>query len=137
MKYSEEEILKTYEDLNKTSSPWGALIGSLMGAIPAIVIYAFFVQMGAILYVFMLIPPAVIGFAAKFTGKVYLIKHRAIVGLVAGLVHIGCVYYFNYKFAFYFILPIIVVVAVITSKRQLNRIEDIVVDMHAEGRFNK
>jgi hypothetical protein len=93
--------------------------------------------MGAILYFFTLIPPAIIGFAAKFTGRVYLIKHRAIVGMVAGLVHFGCVYFFYYKYAFYFILPIIVAVAVITSKRQLNRIEDIVVDMHAEGRFDK
>lgn len=137
MKYSEEEIFKTYEDLNRTSSPWGALIGALLAAVPATAIYAFFVQMGAILYIFLLIPPAIIGFAAKYTGKVFLIKHRAIVGVVAGLVHIGCVYYFDYKYAFYFVLAVIVAVAVITSKRQLNRIEDIVVDMQAEDRFNK
>ncbi len=135
MQYSQPELQQTHEALKKAASPVGAAIGALMGAIPAIATYAFFTQMGAILYVFLLIPPVIIGLAAQFTGRVYRIEHRVVVGIVASAVHVGCVYYFGYKPFLYFLVPIFFFTALSVAKRRLNRIESIAVDMEAEGRF--
>ena len=137
MKFTEQEIQQTYNELNQTASPWGALVGALMGSIPAIAMYAFFVHIGGILYVFLLIPPAMIGFAAQFTGRVYRVEHRIPVAVIACLVYSASIHYFNYRGWLYFLTPIVFTTALVTAKRRLNQIQDWVVDMQAEGRFEQ
>ncbi|WP_223786893.1 hypothetical protein [Marinicella meishanensis] len=137
MKFSPTELAETHQAMTQQASPIGAIVGALMGAVPAIAIYAFFVHMGAILYVFIMIPPAIIGLAAQFTGQVHAIKHRLAVGLIASVVHLACLYYFNYRLLYYFLVPIIFVVAVAVAKKRLSRIEQLVADMEAEGRFDQ
>ncbi len=139
MTYSEEEFYQTYQDLKQSTNPEGAFFGALIGAIPATAFYALIINFGLLPYflilALLLVPTLMIALAARFSGKIYLPKHRLMVVGIACLVHTFSINYFHFITEAYYVIPVIAVMAFMVAKMPLNKKQSIVVDMEAEGRF--
>lgn len=123
MKYTTEELETSYSEIKKNANPIYAFFGALIGALPAVALYFFYGEMGGALYIMLALPPLIVGFAAKFIGRTYSIKHRLAVGIIGALVHIlGC-YLIQFSPIIYMLAPVAFAIAFTTAKIKLEPIQ--------------
>jgi len=128
LRYSKEEMIAALDEINKNQKPGLAIAASLVGAIPAIAIYFFFAQMGGLLYVFLALPPAIVGFFARYVGRTYQSKHRIPVGVVGAIVHItGCIL-LGLNPLIYVLTPVAFGIAMSVAKIKLEYIHELALD---------
>lgn len=136
MKFTDEDLQDVYDSLIRNESMAKTFIGGLMGASIAIAFYWLFIQMEYILVVFLIIPPAVIGYFAGIIGQPYQMKTRIPIGLLAVVVHILSIEYFNMNLIFLIFIPIAFAEAYIVAKIKLSKIETVALDMAEIGKIN-
>lgn len=134
LKYSTEELEAALAEVNKNANPIYAFIGAVIGALPAIAVFFFYGEMGAVFYIMLALPPLIIGFFAKYTGRTYEISHRISVGVVGAIVHILCCYLFQASPLIYLLAPAAFAIAFTTAKVKLDEIQNWAV---AEAKFGK
>ncbi len=79
--------------------------------------------MGGAFYIMLALPPLMVGFAAKFIGRTYSMKHRMAVGLVGVLVHIlGC-YLLQVSPIIYILAPVAFAIAFTAARVKLEPIQ--------------
>lgn len=136
MKYTQEELHKTHQELLSASQPKAAIVGALVAAVPAFFMYQVFVEMGHILLLMILTPALLIGFAAQFMGRVYRMKDRIPIAVIAVALHLTAVYLMGYYPRYYAVTPFVFMVAVLVAKRPTNRIQNLVIELEKEGRMS-
>jgi hypothetical protein len=136
LRFSQEEMLEALDEINKNQKPLLAFFAALVGAVPAIVLYFFFAQMGGVLYIMLALPPALVGLFARFVGRTYKAKHRISVGFVGALVHvIGCVL-LEFNPLIYLLTPVAFGIAMVVSKIKLDRVHEWALDQEETGLLN-
>lgn len=83
---SANEILKALEAKESIAL---VIVGSLIGALPAMALYILFGVMEGVLAFFLVLPAFLVAFSARFVGRPFTRSARAIVGVISALVHLG------------------------------------------------
>lgn len=123
-------------DLKKNAKPIYGLLAAIFALLPGTAMYFFFAEMGGILYVMLAIPPAIVGFTARFVGRCYTFKHRLPVGLVGAVVHlIGC-FLLQLNPFIYLMTPVAFVIALTVAKVKLERVHIWALDQEQLGKLN-
>ena len=133
MKYSKEEMIAALNDINKNQKPVLAFFASIVGAIPAIALYFFFAQMGGLLYIFLALPPLIVGFFARYVGRTYKAKHRISIGVVGALVHIVGCFLLQLSPLAYLLTPVAFGIAMSVAKIKLEYIHELALDQKGLG----
>ncbi|MFT7561389.1 MAG: hypothetical protein ACI93R_003315 [Flavobacteriales bacterium] len=124
-RFNKEEIIKAYSDLEQEQSPKGALLGAILGAVPAAGLFYLFTLMGGTLLWLIFLPAALIGFQSAYLGKTFEFKYRLIPALIASLVHaIGLLIIFQTHSFFLITLPLSFGVAFYFSKRKFDNLQE-------------
>jgi len=135
-RFEKEEIIEAYNELVKSQSVKKAIVGALLGSLPALLLYVIFLFMGGILLWFIFIPSALVGFFAADFGKTFEFKYRLIPGFIAMVVHaLGILVLFPIHVFFLVTLPLIFGVAVFFSKRKLDNLQETALWQHKHGRL--
>lgn len=124
-RFSEEEIAAAYQVLKSEQSPTGAVLGALLGVIPAAAVFGIFAWMGGTLIWLLFLPAGLIGFQSAYLGRTYAMKYRIIPAVIAVLIHAtGLLFIFQTQ-AFYLVtLPLSFIVAMVFSKRKLSNVQE-------------
>ena len=134
-KYSLGEMQVALIQLNARANPTLAFCGALAGFLPAIVVYWVMVHMGGIYDEFLLIPPFIIGFTARYVGRCYKTKHRipaATLGIIGHL--IGC-YLLELNLVYYILTPVAFAAVMITARTPLHEIHELALVQEDMGRL--
>ena len=124
MKYSTDEMQNAYNEMAQKERPILAFVGAIAGSLPAAALYFLMGQMGGVFLLMLLLPAAVIGIFARFTGFPYRLKPRLVIGALAFILHIlGC-WALQLNPLAYLLAPACAGVAIITSKVKLSRIQE-------------
>ena len=134
LKYTKEELELALTEVSDNADPVYAFVGAMVGGIPAIVLYLFFSQMGGIFFIMLILPPFMIGYAAKFMGRTYTIKHRIPVGLTAAFIHVLGSYLAQFDFLIFILTPVTFAIAFTIAKVKLNSVQSWAI---AEADFGK
>lgn len=136
MRYEQSELEAAYEALVKNESQVGVVLGAIVGAVPAAMLYLVFGSMGGIPGFFMLIPAVVIGLFARFTGRPFRIGLRILVGVIAAAVHIlGCTILLEIHPLWLLLTPANAGIAIGLSKVSLSRVEEFAVSRAKLGKL--
>lgn len=137
MRFSIEEMEAAFTEINEHANPLLAFLGALSGALPAIMVYFLFMEMGGVLLILMLFSPLLIGYFARFVGRTYKAKHRVAVGFVGVTVYIlGCVL-LGMNPLMYLLVPVAFGVAMSTAKIKLYRVHEWAIEWEKNGKLFK
>ena len=124
-RFSDEEIRAAYDQLVREQSPVSAVIGAVIGAMPASAILFVFVSMGGTFLWLLFLPAAIVGYTAGYTGRVYEFKYRVIPGIIAAIIHaLGLLVLFQNHMFYLVTLPLSFGVAVYLCKRKLDTLQE-------------
>lgn len=124
-RFSEEEIAAAYQILKTEQSPAGAVLGALLGVIPAAAVFGVFAWMGGTLSWLLFLPAGLIGFQSGYLGRTYEMKYRVIPAVIAVIIHaVGLLFIFQTHPIFLATLPLSFIVAMYFSKRKLSNVQD-------------
>ena len=136
MRYSKEEMEAALQKLNQKQKPVFGLLGALIGAFVGFVIYMLIAEMGGAIILMLAVPPAAVGFFARFTGQMFKLKYRLPVGIIGGVLHIiGC-YMLGLNPLFYLFTPVAFGIAITLSKITLERIHVLAITQQEMGKLN-
>lgn len=135
MRYSLEEMQHAYDELVRKERPLFAFGGAIGGALPAAALYFLFGQMGGVFFFMLLLPPAVIGVFARYTGFPYRLRARIPIGLLAMVVHCVCCWLLQLNPLVYLLAPVCAGVAIATSKVKLSRVQELALDKAEMGQL--
>ncbi|WP_417358550.1 hypothetical protein [Gallaecimonas pentaromativorans] len=116
MSYSDIELKRAYQELIDKENIMAAFLGGIGGAIPGAAIFYLIGLMHGFLLIMLVIPPALIGISARFTGYPYHFKTRLPLGLLAAALHIAGCWYLQLSPLFYLVAAVAFVEAVSFSK---------------------
>lgn len=136
MRYSKEEMVKALNEINSNQKPVLGFFAALVGAVPAIAMYLFFSQAGAILYLMLALPPAIVGLFARFVGRTYKIKYRIPVGVVGALVHVAGCMLLQFSPLVYFLTPVAFLIAMSVSKIKVGHIHSLAMIQYDLGNLD-
>lgn len=136
MRYSMEEMQVAYDELNRKERPFVAFGGAIGGALPASALYLLFALLGGVFLFMLLVPAAVIGLFARYTGFPYRLKARIPIGLLAMLLHcVGC-WLLQLNPLAYLLGPVCAAVAISASKVKLSRVQEFAIGQAEIGKLS-
>lgn len=136
MRYSMEEMQDAYDELNRKERPFVAFGGAIGGALPASALYFLFGQMGGIFLLMLLLPAAVIGIFARYTGFPYRLKPRIPIGLLTMVLHFAGCWLLQLNPLVYLLGPVCAGVAITVSKVKLSRVQEYAIGQYEMGKLD-
>ncbi|WP_152614540.1 hypothetical protein [Pseudoalteromonas luteoviolacea] len=136
MRFSEKEMISALIELKENEKTCLWLLCCIFFFDPAVSMYFLFAEIGGALFIMLAIPPAVVGFAARFVGRSYKLKHRLPVGCLGALVHlVGC-YLLSFNPFIYLMAPVAFVISASVAKVKLERVHIWALDQEELGKIN-
>ncbi|ALO42768.1 hypothetical protein PP2015_2271 [Pseudoalteromonas phenolica] len=136
LRFSEDEMVSALIALRENEKPVYGFFAAFFALIPAVSMYFLFADMGGALYVMFAIPPAMVGFAARFVGRSYKFKHRLPVGFLGVFAHlVGC-YLLSLNPFLYLMAPVAFVISASVAKVKLERVHIWALDQEEMGKIN-
>ncbi|MDP5143937.1 hypothetical protein ORJ00_14410 [Rheinheimera baltica] len=135
MRYSIEEMQDAYDEINRKERPLVAFGGALGGALPAAALYFLFAQIGGIFLPMLLMPAAVIGIFARYTGFPYRLKPRIPIGILAMVFHFAGCWLLQLNPFVYLLGPVCAGVAISVSKVKLSRVQEFAIGRAEIGKL--
>ena len=137
MRFSKQEMQEALNEISQNEKPLMAIVGALIGAVPAIAMYYYFSKMGGVLSVMLAIPPFIVGIFSRFMGCTYRFKHRVPAGIVGAIVHvIGCLL-LGFNPLVYLLTPVAFAIDLITAKIKLAAVHEWAIDQKNFGILDK
>lgn len=136
MRYSMDEMQEAYDELNRKERPIVAFGGAIGGALPASALYFLFGQMGGVFLLMLLLPAAVIGLFARYTGFPYRLRPRLPIGLLAMVLHFAGCWLLQLNPLVYLLGPVCAGVAISVSKVKLSRVQEFALGQAEVGKLS-
>lgn len=136
MQYEKEEMEKAYADLYENERPILAFISALIGYIPASLILFVLNNKFILGLLFATIAcPAMIGFFARFVGRLFSTKAKMAIAIFVGIIYIGWGIEGSATPLWYFLTPVPIAIAYLSSGRKLSRLQQFAIAEYNIGKL--
>ncbi len=139
MKYSQEELQQAWQELRSKQSMLSGTMAALIMCLPCLLMYAFLstIMQLALLWL-LLLPPLLVGLAARYAGRLFSLSARLPTAVIAGALHCSAVWlFFGWGLLIVLLAPVAAGAALAVSKIRLNRLQQHAVIRAEMGAFEQ
>lgn len=135
MRYEKDELQSALNDLEQKESTLKAILGALIGLVPAAALFILVATLGLLFAILFLLPAYVLGWFARYCGQAYHTLPRVLVALIAGTAHLAGCELLELHIFVYLMTPLVIAVAYVSAGRKLERVHQFALEYESSGKI--